>query len=235
MLETRKISVCLISKGNRRNLDVSLESVSKQTFNDYQITQYLSGEKNLGKTINQSIRESHSEYILILQEGDLLDPFFFEMCVSQLNSFSFLPNVEGIVTGWKKKKNFSFPRSSKKNNKGILLFSMLQRNQIEPSTFLYRKRIHDEIGYYDENLQHATLWEFYLRFLLQYEVGVIPKILVMIDGENETPLCKTELIGYLKRKNSSLASLIEIKNRLSQQNLWQLFRSNLKQLYYYLN
>ena len=106
--------------------------------------------------------------------------------------------------------------------------------QVATSSFLYRRSVHDEIGYYNEAALFTTYWEFYLRFLLKYEIGVIQEKLVGLEKiclrKEKTYYQKQikELRTILKKENLELASLIEIKNCLSCHSMRDMLRADLK-------
>lgn len=60
--------------------------------------------------------------------------------------------------------------------KAVTLFEMLRINRAVPISFLYRRSVHDRLGYFDEDLPAVGDWEFHLRFLRHFTVG-------FIDGE----------------------------------------------------
>ncbi len=58
----------------------------------------------------------------------------------------------------------------------ITLFDLLRHNRGVPISFLYRRSVHDQIGYYDESLPVVGDWEFHLRFACCFSIS-------FIDGE----------------------------------------------------
>ncbi|WP_017199109.1 glycosyltransferase family A protein [Arthrobacter sp. M2012083] len=58
----------------------------------------------------------------------------------------------------------------------ITLADMLKINRAVPISFLYRRNLHDHVGYYNENLPVVGDWEFHLRVLSHSRVG-------FLDGE----------------------------------------------------
>ncbi len=58
----------------------------------------------------------------------------------------------------------------------ITLFDLLRHNRGVPISFLYRRSVHDQIGYYDESLPVVGDWEFHLRFASCFSIS-------FIDGE----------------------------------------------------
>lgn len=58
----------------------------------------------------------------------------------------------------------------------ITLSSLIHHNRGVPISFLYRRSVHDVVGYYDETLDAVGDWEFHLRFAQKFSIG-------FIDGE----------------------------------------------------
>ncbi|MGO4432965.1 glycosyltransferase family 2 protein [Paenarthrobacter sp. RAF9] len=58
----------------------------------------------------------------------------------------------------------------------ITLADMLKINRAVPISFLYRRSLHDAVGYYNEDLPVVGDWEFHLRVLSHSRVG-------FLDGE----------------------------------------------------
>ena len=52
----------------------------------------------------------------------------------------------------------------------ITLFDLLRHNRGVPISFLYRRTVHDHIGYYNESLPVVGDWEFHLRFASRFTV-----------------------------------------------------------------
>jgi glycosyltransferase involved in cell wall biosynthesis len=50
------------------------------------------------------------------------------------------------------------------------LFRLLSGNQFPPCSFIYRREVLDEVGYYDERLPVLGDWDFNIRFLLSHDI-----------------------------------------------------------------
>lgn len=59
----------------------------------------------------------------------------------------------------------------------ISLYRMAASNIFPPISFVYERQVLDDIGYYREDLPVLGDWDFHLRFLVQYEIGLIKKTL----------------------------------------------------------
>jgi len=55
----------------------------------------------------------------------------------------------------------------------ITFLDLLSSNRVVPISFLYRRELHDELGYYDETLETVEDWEFYLRIVVAHHIGFV--------------------------------------------------------------
>ncbi|WP_168197843.1 glycosyltransferase [Pseudolabrys sp. FHR47] len=59
----------------------------------------------------------------------------------------------------------------------VTLFRMAARNFIPPISFLYRARMHEELGWYREELPVLGDWDFYMRLLSRFDIQLVPRVL----------------------------------------------------------
>ncbi|MCX6498931.1 MAG: glycosyltransferase [Arthrobacter sp.] len=57
--------------------------------------------------------------------------------------------------------------------RAITLFDTLRSNRCVPISLLYRRSVHDHVGYYDEALDVVGDWEFQLRMLQNHQIGFL--------------------------------------------------------------
>lgn len=138
---------------------------------------------------NYGIRESTGQFLAIHDDDDSWDPSFLMECVTFLET----PNHPllrgqhycGVIT----QSTRIIERITEDNivtlsrdpfndwTKNISLFRMLSGNIFPPISFLFRRSLVDEIGYFREDLPVLGDWDFHLRACLKHEIGVIPKAL----------------------------------------------------------
>lgn len=129
---------------------------------------------------NDGIRRSEGTYIAIHDDDDLWHPEFLERTVGYLDGSS--NAAVAVRTNIRYEEligaDFQETRSEPfwQDMQQISLGEMLRINRAVPISFLYRRSLHKEIGYYDENLEVCGDWEFYLRVLAVHAVG-------FLDGE----------------------------------------------------
>lgn len=126
---------------------------------------------------NLGIRATDSEFLTIHDDDDEWAPDFLATTVAELERTGG-PGVmvrteivfERIVgTSIVVDDRFIFEPDSDQ----ITLFDLLHHNRGVPISFLYRRKVHHELGYYDETLAAVGDWEFHLRFLKKYPITFI--------------------------------------------------------------
>ena len=129
---------------------------------------------------NAGIRSCDSAYIVIHDDDDLWHPEFLQRTVHYLDH----SDEAGVivrtniryeeVVGSDIREVGSEPFWG--NIQQISLGEMLRVNRAVPISFLYRRSLHEEIGYYDESLAVCGDWDFNLRVLARHPIG-------FLDGE----------------------------------------------------
>lgn len=131
---------------------------------------------------NAGLRACDSEFVVILDDDDTWHPEFLRESAAVLSepASAWMGGVtcharrvlERIENG-----EILFEKDEDYNSwmEAVSLDRMLAENHIATCAFLYRRAIHDEIGWYNETLPVLGDWEFLIRFLLTAEIGVIPR------------------------------------------------------------
>jgi glycosyltransferase involved in cell wall biosynthesis len=132
---------------------------------------------------NIGLRASNGEYCIIHDDDDSWHPEFLSETVNFMRAKTIHASIQGVVTqSWTieeviNKEEVQITRKHLFNPglKHLSLFQLAASNQFPPISFLYRRRVHDEIGYYREDLPVLGDWEFNLRFMKKYNIGVITR------------------------------------------------------------
>ncbi|MDX9965362.1 glycosyltransferase [Desulfobacter postgatei] len=133
---------------------------------------------------NAGINDSKSDYILIHDDDDTLEPDFLSETVSYLEKNTW-PAIKGVVTLTNRidehiedNEVLQDKITLFRDMKGSIGFDdMAKINPFPPISFLFRRDTLNEIGLFDDQLPVLGDWDFNLRFLLKYDIGVIPKAL----------------------------------------------------------
>lgn len=128
---------------------------------------------------NTGIHAAASEFVVIHDDDDSWEPTFLEICVRFLRE---RPHYGGVVTQSTKVEEKVLPDHVKilarspfnPDLMSVYLHEMAQQNTFPPISFLYRRSVIDTVGLYAEDLPVLGDWDFNLRFLMHYDIGVIP-------------------------------------------------------------
>lgn len=85
----------------------------------------------------------------------------------------------------------------------VQIADMAVGNQFAPIAFVYRMRLLDEVGFYDEDLPVLGDWDFNLRFMMKADIAVIPERLAnyhhrIASGDTNQHYGNSVSAGYLR-------------------------------------
>jgi glycosyltransferase involved in cell wall biosynthesis len=230
-----KVSVIIPTCNRAQFLRSAIESVRKQTFQDFEIivvddasndetpetvrsfadgrVRYLRRESKRGQgaTRNDGIREARGEYIALLDDDDEWLPTKLQKQVALLSA---LPNEVGLIyTGF-----FRIDASSKRvlsevtpTERGKVFHALGRGNWIGTcSTVLLRRSCFDKAGLFDEDLASGADYDMWLRIAKEFEVDFINEQLVFYNVHNNRISTNYEsltsgLEAQLRKHNSVLA------------------------------
>jgi len=147
--------------------------------------QIVHHEKSLGMEAasNAGIRATQSDYLVIHDDDDSWHPDFLAECVAFLEKNAALPHLAGVVAhSLRIAERIDGDRIIEVARepfntwvKAITLYRMAACNMFPPISFVFRRSVIDEIGAYREDLPVLGDWEFNLRFVSKWEIGVIQR------------------------------------------------------------
>ena len=130
---------------------------------------------------NAGLRASASRYVVIHDDDDTWHPEFLQKTVQFLETEKTIPGLAGVITYVERIiEKIQDDRITTIRREDFtarpdagLLFRMLGGNTFPPIAFVYQRDVLDTIGYYREDLPVLGDWEFNVRFLQTYDIGVI--------------------------------------------------------------
>ncbi len=133
---------------------------------------------------NQAIRKLNTRYIAIHDDDDTWAPEFLQETVNYLMQTDD-PSVKGVVTKTEliietlHDSSYTDIHREEFNPsvKDIKLSSLLEENLFPPISFVYDRSVFATLGAYREDLPVLGDWEFNVRFVNHYNIGLIPKTL----------------------------------------------------------
>lgn len=131
---------------------------------------------------NIGLKASESEYVVIHDDDDSWHPLFLEKCVAFMSENKY-PSVAGVITHTgrisERIENGRLITEQKEPFnawcKSVSIYRMAAQNIFPPISFVYRRKVLDQVGYYREDLPVLGDWEFNLRFMSKYDIFLIPE------------------------------------------------------------
>lgn len=208
-----KVSVLIPSYNLSKFIGESIESVLRQSFTDWELLieddgsqddsigvisaftdpriSLVSRGENIGAngTTNNLVKRAKGEYIALLAADDVWEPTKLEKQVAYLDS-----NPEcGIVFGHPRfmlenGEPHKYPQEGIEDIKNLIRTSWQERfklgNCLFISTSLYRKSLHDELGYFSEELSILADLEWYVRIVKNHDLHIIEEPFAKIRLRN---------------------------------------------------
>lgn len=127
---------------------------------------------------NQAVRGLDTELVVLHDDDDLWHVSFLDRTVAWLDCH---PDDIGVMVRteivYEAARQGGFRAVARApfwpGMTAITYSDLLQVNRAVPISFLYRRILHDEVGWYREDLHAVEDWEFYLRTALRHHIGFI--------------------------------------------------------------
>ncbi|MGO4679830.1 glycosyltransferase family 2 protein [Microbacterium sp. 2MCAF23] len=139
---------------------------------------HRSDSKGRSAAANIGVQALTGDYVVLHDDDDLWHPDFLAATVDWLDRN---PGDGGVVarteivyeretaTGFEETGRVPFwPALT-----AITYAELLQVNRFVPIAYLYRRSLHDEVGYYREDVHAAEDWEFNLRVAARHPIGFL--------------------------------------------------------------
>ncbi len=171
-----KLEIIVVNSGSQQNED----KIVKEFQQRYDNIKYIHTEQreNIYQAWNRAAKIASGKYITNANTDDCHRNDAFELMVNTLESN---PHV-GLVYGDQIMTNT--PNDTFANNHGT---EELRRSEYSRQRLLFgcctgsqpmwRRSLHDELGYFDESLTCAGDWDFWLRISEKYDLKRIPELL----------------------------------------------------------
>lgn len=147
---------------------IEASALSKVQVIHHEVSRGMEAASNVG------IRACASEFIAIHDDDDLWEPTFLEKTVAALEENDDVMVVVRTDEYFEKitPSGFEFIESRPfwGNLQGMNVIDFFRINRAVPIGILYRRRLLDELGYYNENLPVVGDWEFNVRVASKHKV-----------------------------------------------------------------
>ncbi|WP_186578609.1 glycosyltransferase family 2 protein [Aquibacillus kalidii] len=223
------VSIIIPTYNRIHSLAELMESLIKQTFTNFEVIivndagnrvdelkelyweincKIINLEQNSKHVKARNVGVSHAigEYIMLIDDDDIILPTHIERMVEELNHYDLVYSDVEIVD-YNHVNNQRIPKSRLLFAYNYDLKEMKKFSTFVPSGSLYRKQLHDHIGYFDEAVMNYWDWDFFLRVASSYKVKRVPIAGVLYEFSSE---------GDNQSKN--LTSMRKYLDRLSEKH-----------------
>ncbi len=199
------ISICIPTYNRLIYLKDSINSALNQTYNNYEIIiidqsegtetelyvttlnstkikYYRKEHKNAPDARNYAIINSIGEYLLWLDDDDYIQPNLLEMYVEYLNKFTDIDilycKIIAFSNEMKVLRKFDYKDYYLKNDE-LIPFLLLHGQPIPNGGSLFKRKVFNEIGFYNIEFDRAHDYEFYTRVILKnkYKIKYVDEYL----------------------------------------------------------
>lgn len=136
------------------------------------------------RSLNVGMKAAETEYVVTHDDDDSWQPEFLEKSLASLAAHKkIFSKTRGVVCHTTaihehlkdahliEEYRYSFNGWMKT----IALTRLAAGNFIPPISFLFERAVFSDIGFFNEDVDFAEDWEFYLRFLSRFEIAVVPE------------------------------------------------------------
>ncbi|WP_394685489.1 glycosyltransferase family 2 protein [uncultured Microbacterium sp.] len=156
-----------------------IEAIVAEAAFDVSVLHIVDGQGGRCVAANRGVREAGTEYVVLHDDDDRWHPEFLSRTVGWLDATTSDAAV-AVPTEivYEEKRGGAWVEVGRApfwaGMQRISLTEMLSVNRAVPISVLYRRSIHDEIGWYDESLDAVEDWDLYLRILRHGGIGFLP-------------------------------------------------------------
>ena len=153
--------------------------------------QFLRQEnKGVASARNLGIKQCNGEWIALLDSDDEWEPTKLDKQLASIENF---PELRAIHTRerWIRNGNEVTPPAYLDKSSDLLWERSLRHCLICPSSVFIHRSVFETVGLFDEKLTVCEDYDFWLRLLLEKEVGLVDEKLVIKHGGHDNQLSTT--------------------------------------------
>ncbi|MCP6680834.1 glycosyltransferase family 2 protein [Bacillus nakamurai] len=190
------ISIVIVTYNRIPALCELLESISKQTLKPFEVIivndagepvhhvkqlyadlpiQVIDLEQNAGHVLarNAGVKAASGDGIMLCDDDDFITPGHMERMAAELADADFVHSDAEIVS-FEERDGTRYPLSRKPFAYTADYEDMRVFSTYVPSGSMYRRFLHDTLGYFDPSVHNYWDWDFYLRAAKDYRVKRVP-------------------------------------------------------------
>lgn len=176
----RPLEIVVVDDGSQDETQAVIEAWVAEHREKGVELQYVYQENQGGNVArNTGIQSSTGKYVAFLDSDDCWNS---QKLALQLEVFRMEPEVGAVYSGLRHVKvgdEHGGDSASRIYPSGNILSQMLVRDVTAPtSTYMVRRKVFDEVGFFDVSLQARQDWDMWIRVASAYKIGCVGKPLV---------------------------------------------------------
>lgn len=178
-----------IRKQNYKNIEIVIQEDGQATakelidevFQDLNI-QYEANGVRLGRTQtgNRGLERANGEYLMFLDDDDIIYPEHVEVLVRELENGKELAAYaiahESIVKYNKRKKAYIETKRWIRYKQPFNRLFLTYNNYIPIQSILFRRELYEELGGFDETLDYLEDWDLWVRYSTKTDFIFVDKV-----------------------------------------------------------
>ena len=222
MMKIPLVSVIIPTYNSADYIEEALESVFKQTFQDFEIIVIDDGSndgtgeilKKYGDRVrylfqdnsgpasarNKGIRIARGRYIAFLDADDIWLPTKLEKQIGLFYQCEHLGMVTTGVCSFDERGVFGFSTNKRKTlMHGDIARNIFLHSNVGTPTVMVRKEVFDNIGFFEENIRQAEDDNMWIRIAANYDIELIDETLIKVRNHPQRmTLNKSELLDSVQ-------------------------------------
>lgn len=205
-----KFEIIIINDGSTdRSEEVIKEFIASHP--DLNFTYIRQDNLGVSAARNAGLRVAKGEYIALLDADDEWLPYKTEEQLKILGNSSL--NIDFLAAQGSNKKILYPYRLNADNLAEITFRKLMLRNEAQTPSVIFKRKILDTIGFFDENQRHGEDINYWLRVSANHKMYIIGKKLVVAGGGKRT-------FGYF-----GLSADLNLMEKGFQKNLKEMLQS----------
>ncbi len=174
------IHVIINDGGNARTVDLQA-AFRRDAYGDRIIVLHNEQSTGMQSASNLGINAVDSEFIVIHDDDDSWKPSFLEATVEYLKKHGEASPIQGVATqSTQVTEELCMDGTLKEIERKayypfehVMLDELSCRNLFPPIAFLYRRKVHEAIGFFNQDFDVLGDHDFNLRFACRFDIGVL--------------------------------------------------------------
>ncbi|ANF53061.1 hypothetical protein A0O34_03935 [Chryseobacterium glaciei] len=172
----KEFEIIIINDGSTDKSQVIVEKYIREN-PDMNIKLISQANGGVSKARNTGLKISKGDYIALLDSDDGWLP---EKIKTQMSYFEDTSTDIDFLATERNDNKILFPYQIKNNLAEITFNKLLIRNEAQPSTVLFKRKILENTGYFDDNQRYAEDVNYWLKISLKNKMYILNQSLVSV-------------------------------------------------------